>query len=113
MIDAKSLRISFDKMDEFIRVYDGTRCLVLFGTEKYDALYNRIGYRLGVKSSITYEFSHNHAKIKNDLFDSLPPEETLTFHNVIIHINPVLNKDQNHYYYNTFLEKCSYQSGKQ
>ena len=32
----------------------------------------------------------------------------MTLHNVIIHIKSVLNKDQNHYYYNIFLEKCSY-----
>ena len=28
-------------------------------------------------------------------------QKTLTFHNVIILIRPVLNKDQNHYYNNT------------
>ena len=33
MIGAKHLHISFDKVDEFIRVYDGTKCLVLFGPE--------------------------------------------------------------------------------
>ena len=33
----------------------------------------------------------------------------MTLH-VIIHIKSVLNKDQaNNYYYNIFLEKCSYQ----
>ena len=63
---------------------------------------------MGVKSGITYFISHNHAKIKVDSYDYLPLGKTWTFHNVIIHIKPVLNKDQNHYYYNTFLEKCSY-----
>ena len=33
-------------------------------------------------------------------YDSLPIEKTLTLHNVIIIIKSVLNKDQNHYYYN-------------
>ena len=33
----------------------------------------------------------------------------LTFHNVIIHIKLFWDKDQNHYYYDTFLEKYSYQ----
>ena len=28
---AKLLQISFDKVDGFIRVYDGTRCLILCG----------------------------------------------------------------------------------
>ena len=34
LIDYKSLRIRFDKIDGFIRVYDGSRYLVLFGSEK-------------------------------------------------------------------------------
>ena len=51
-------------------------------------------------------FSHNYAKIKIDLDDPLPLENTLTLHNVIILIKSVFNKDQNHYYYNIFLEKC-------
>ena len=39
---------------------------------------------------------------------SLFLEKTLTFRNVIILIKPVFNQNQNHYYYNIFLEKCSY-----
>ena len=34
LIGDKPLCISFDKVDGFIRVYVGTRYLVLFGTEK-------------------------------------------------------------------------------
>ena len=41
-IGAKRLRIGFDKIDGLIRVYDETRYLVLFGSEKYDSIYNRI-----------------------------------------------------------------------
>ena len=36
LIEAKPLRIKFHKIDGFFRVYDGTRYLVLFGSEKYD-----------------------------------------------------------------------------
>ena len=57
-------------------------------------------------------FSHSYGKIKKDLFDSLPLEKASTFQNVIIHIKLVWNKDQNHYCYNMFLEKCSYQLSK-
>ena len=39
---------------------------------------------------------------------SLFLEKALTFRNVIILIKPVFNQNQNHYYYNIFLEKCSY-----
>ena len=55
-------------------------------------------------------FSHYNAKIKVDSYDSLPIEKRLTLHNVIILIKSVLNKDKkNQYYYDIFLEKCSYQ----
>ena len=37
-ISYKTLRIRFDKIDGSIRVYDGTRYLVLFGPENYDAI---------------------------------------------------------------------------
>ena len=71
----------------FIRVYDGTRYLVLFGGEKYDFIYSRMRYLIGVKSGNTYLISDNYAKIQVDLYDSLLPENTLTFHGVIILIN--------------------------
>ena len=38
LIDYKPLRIRFDKIDGSVRVYDGTRYLVLFGSEKYDSI---------------------------------------------------------------------------
>ena len=44
LIAAKPVLIRFDKTDGFIRVYDGTRYLVLFGSEKYDIIYDGIRY---------------------------------------------------------------------
>ena len=44
LIDPKPLRIIFDKIDGFIRIYDETRYLILFGTEKYKAIYERTRY---------------------------------------------------------------------
>ena len=41
LIGSKPLRIRFDKIDGFIRIYDGTRYLTLFGFEKIDATYDR------------------------------------------------------------------------
>ena len=58
MFGAKFLRISFDEIDGFVKVYDGTRYLVLFGHEKQDFIYNRIRYLIGVKTCITYVISH-------------------------------------------------------
>ena len=40
-------------MDGFVGVYDGNKNLVLFWSEKYDSIYNRIRYHIGVKSGIT------------------------------------------------------------
>ena len=45
LMGAKPSHISFNK----IRVYDGTTYLVLFRGEKYDFIYNRIRYLIGVK----------------------------------------------------------------
>ena len=84
LIDSKPLRIRFDKIDGFIRVYDGTRYLVLLGFEKYDSIYDMIRYLICVKSGITYIITNNYATVKVDSFDSLPLEKTMTFHNVVI-----------------------------
>ena len=54
LINAKSLHIRFNKIDEFIRLYDGTSHLVLFGSEKYNSIYNEIRYSISLKSGITY-----------------------------------------------------------
>ena len=96
------MQIRFNKIDGFIRIYDGTRYLTLFEEEEYEAIYNRIRYFLSQKSGITYIFSHYFAKIKVDSYDSLPIEKRLTLHNVIIHIKSVLNKDKNQYYCNIY-----------
>ena len=79
MIGPKPLRIRFNKVDGFIRIYDGTRYLVLFGPERYDATYNRIRYLTNQKSGITYVLSHNYKRIKMDSYYSLPLGKTLSF----------------------------------
>ena len=85
--------IRLDKVVGFI-IYDGTKYLTLFSSEKHDVIYDRIRYLISLESGITYFFSHYFAKIKVDSYDSLPIEKILTFHNVIIHIKSVLNKDE-------------------
>ena len=57
-------------------------------------------------------FSHNYTRIKIDSYDFLSLENILTVQNAIILVKSVLNKDQNHYCYDIFLEKCSYQLTK-
>ena len=102
MIAVKPLRIRLDKIDGLIRVYDGTGYLVLFGSEKTDSINNRIRYLIGVKSGITYVLfliiTQNQSRFI----------QPFNFHNVIILINSIFNKDKNNYYYNIFLEKASH-----
>ena len=50
----KPLRIKFNKIDGFMRIYDGTRYLVLFASKKYDSIYNKTRYLRSMKSVITY-----------------------------------------------------------
>ena len=64
LIGSNPLCIRFNKVDGFIRVYDGTSDLLLFGDEKYDSMYIRIRYLIGVNSDITYVISDNYAKSK-------------------------------------------------
>ena len=52
LIDSKTLIIGFDKIDAIIKVYDGIRYLVLFGPEKYGAIYNRIWYLISQESGL-------------------------------------------------------------
>ena len=57
-------------------IYDGTRYLTVFGSEKYEAIYNRIRYLISIKSSITHIFSLYFVEIKVDSYDSLPRKKT-------------------------------------
>ena len=56
--------------------------------------------------------SHNDVKTEVDSCNFLPLEKTVTFHNVIILIKSVQNKDKNNYYHNISLEKVSYELPK-
>ena len=64
----------------------------------YDEIYDRIRYRINKKSGIT-DSINNFARIKIDSHNFLPIKKTLTFHNVIILIKSVVNKNENNYYY--------------
>ena len=55
-IDLKPLRIRFNKIDGFIRIYGGTRYLTLLSSEKYTAIYDRIRCLISLKTGITYNF---------------------------------------------------------
>ena len=105
----KPLRIRFDEMDGFIKIYDGIRYLILFGPEQYDAIYNRIRYLISEKSGITDSINHSFARIRIDSYNSLLIEKTLPFYYVIMLIKSVVNKNKANYYYSKFLENLSYE----
>ena len=53
LMGTKFLQIRIDKIKNLLRVYDGTRYLVLFGC---GFIYNRIRYLTEVKVVLTYGF---------------------------------------------------------
>ena len=71
----------FEKLDEFIKIYDAITYLVLFAFGRYDAVYNGTKYlkKSGIKSSVNHYFVR--VRIYSNF--SLPVEKILTFHNVI------------------------------
>ena len=99
----KPLRIRFNKIDGFIRIRLGE-----FGYLIMDCLIKfviRLNILLSEKSGITDNINHDIGKIRIDSYNSLLIEKILTSPNVTILIKSVVNKDQNNYYYNIFLEK--------
>ena len=97
----KPLRIWFDKIGGFVKINDGFRYLVLL---EHNEIYHQIRYLISGESSIKCSIGYNFTRIRIDSYNSLPIEKILAFHNVIILIKPLVNRDKNHYY-NLFLEK--------
>ena len=96
------------EIDGFIRVRGGEfRYLVLFDHGLFDRFCDKIKCLISKKSGIADSINHNFGKIRIDSYNSLPTEKKLTFHNVIILIKSVVNKNKNEYCYNIFLEKGS------
>ena len=65
-------------------------------------------FLISEKSGITDSINHNLGRVLINSHNSLPIEKILTFHNVIILIKSVVNKNKNEYYYDMFLEKGLY-----
>ena len=57
------------------------------------SIYHKIRYLISLKSGITYIFAYYFAKIKINSYGSLPVENILTLHNVIIHIINIILGD--------------------
>ena len=104
----KPLRITFSKIDGLIMIVDvEVKPLLLFDYGLFDKICNKIKYLVSKISGITNTINHNFQRIRIDSYNSLPLQKILTFHNVIIPIKSVVNKNKRNYY-NIFLEKSSY-----
>ena len=89
----KPLRIRFNKIDGFIKIYVEIRYLILYDYKRYNAIYDRIKYLISEKSGIIDSNNNNFSRIRIDSYNSL----TL--------IKSTVNKNKNEYYYNILLEK--------
>ena len=114
LFGAKPLRIRFDKIDRLIRIYDGSKYLVLSGLEKYDAIQNRIRYSVSQKSGITYVFPHYYTKIKVDSYYFLAIEYTTIIHSQKnVPINQLKNNDNNFFDIIIILRSCDTKVAKE
>ena len=68
---------------------------------------DKIKYFISEKSGITDSINHNFGRTRIDWYNSLPNRKILTFHNVIILIKSVVNKNKNEFCYKIFSEKGS------
>ena len=80
----KTLRIRFDKIDEFIIIIDGKiKHLSLFDYGLFNNICDKVKYLMTKKSGITNSIYQNFGKIRIDSYNSLI-KKILTFHKVII-----------------------------
>ena len=73
----------------------------------FNKISDRTKYLISEKSGITDSINQSFRKIRIYSYNSLPIEKILTFHNVIILIKSVVDKNKDECYYNIFLEKGS------
>ena len=69
-IASTPLRIRFEEIVGFIKVYDGIWYLVLFSNIWYDKICDSIKYLLSKKSGIADSINHNFARIMIDSYNS-------------------------------------------
>ena len=103
---AKPLWIRFDKIDAFVKIYDGIRYLTLYDYEKYNVIYDRIRYLINkMVSEIVLMIILQESELIHITLYLI--DKILTCH-VIILIKSVVSKNKYDYYYNKFLEKGLY-----
>ena len=62
-MDTKPLRIWFNKIDRFIKIYDGIRYLVMYDYNRDNAIYYMIRYLTSEKSGIENSINQIFARI--------------------------------------------------
>ena len=75
---------------------------------KFDKICDIIKYLISENNGIIDSINHNFGKIRIDSCNSLTIENVVTFHNVVILIKSVVNKNKNNYFFDIFLEKGLY-----
>ena len=108
-MDAKSLRIRFDKVNGLIKIDNGIRYLALsdsyievyygINSRIFNANFDRINYLLSKKGVITDSINHISARARIESHNPLPIEKALTFYDVMILIKSVVNENKSNYYY--------------
>ena len=79
------------------------------GPSWFDEICNSIKYLTNEKKKgIANTINCNLAIIRLDSYNSFPIEKILSFHNVIILIKSIVNKNKSEHYYSMFLEKGSF-----
>ena len=66
---AKPLRIRFDKIDEFTKIHDSIRCLVLLDYSYFDKICDKFKYLISEESGLKNIINHNFARIRIDSYD--------------------------------------------
>ena len=105
--DSKPLRIRFNRIDGFIIVFDGkNKHLLLFDYGLFNKICDKVKYILSKECGIANSINHNFGKIRIDSSNSLPIKKIVTFYVIILN-KSIVNKNENKYCYNIFLEKGS------
>ena len=104
------MRIRFDKIDGFIKIYDGIRYLIILDHDRLYKIWDSIKCAISEKSVITESINNDFARIRIGSYNSFPIEKILIFDNVRILVKSVVNKNKNKYYFIIFLEKGLYKN---
>ena len=108
---SKPFCIRFNEIDRYIKIYDGIRYIIWFRIIWFWTIWwNLSRYIISEKSGIIVTINHNFAEIRVDSCNSLPIVKKFTFHDVIILIKSVVDKNENNYYCNIFLGKGFYEN---